>query len=231
MDIDFNIDIEGIETPVESSSYTKAGESDSEIYDEGKDEDGNLSLSDKLFKKFAAKNTQTLKKVEQIGLPQKGEQVRLITMNAFNTISIVDYISRQEKITKAVFVIFAINQSAARLLIEMEKAGRIDNIKFIISSIRNAGHESKSKAVDMLKERFNDLIYVNSHAKISILKTINDNYYVIEGSGNFSFNGRIEQYIIDNDKLLYDFSKKWIKEIQQYKMSDEKADKILKGNN
>jgi hypothetical protein len=41
---------------------------------------------------------------------------------------------------------------------------------------------------------------------------------VIEGSGNFSFNGRIEQYIIDNDKLLYDFSKKWIKEIEQYKM-------------
>lgn len=192
----------------------------SDIHDSGKDEDGNLSLSDKLFKKFAEKNVQTIKKVEEIGLPQRGEQVRLITMNAFNTISIVDYISRQEKITEATFVIFAINQSAARLLIEMKKAGRIDNIKFIISSIRNAGHESKSRAVDMLKVHFNDLIYVNSHAKISILKTENDNYYTIEGSGNFSFNGRIEQYIIDNDKLLYDFSKEWIKEIEQYKMND-----------
>jgi len=191
---------------------------DTDTYDSGKDEDGNLSLEDKLFKKFAEKNTQTIKKVEEIGLPVKGEQTRLITMNCFNTISIIDYISRQEKITEAVFVIFAINQSAARLLIEMKKAGRINNIKFIISSIRNAGHKSKSIAVDMLKEHFSDLIYVNSHAKISILKTENENYYVIEGSGNFSFNGRIEQYIIDNDKLLYDFSKKWIKEIEQYKM-------------
>jgi aspartate aminotransferase-like enzyme len=191
---------------------------DTDTYDSGKDEDGNLSLEDKLFKKFAEKNTQTIKKVEEIGLPVKGEQTRLITMNCFNTISIVDYISRQEKITEAIFVIFAINQSAARLLIEMKKAGRINNIKFIISSIRNAGHKSKSLAVDMLKKHFDDLIYVNSHAKISILKTENENYYVIEGSGNFSFNGRIEQYIIDNDKLLYDFSKKWIKEIEQYKM-------------
>jgi len=152
---------------------------DTDTYDSGKDEDGNLSLEDKLFKKFAEKNTQTIKKVEEIGLPVKGEQTRLITMNCFNTISIIDYISRQEKITEAVFVIFAINQSAARLLIEMKKAGRINNIKFIISSIRNAGHKSKSIAVDMLKEHFSDLIYVNSHAKISILKTENENYYVL----------------------------------------------------
>jgi len=189
-----------------------------ETYDSSKDEDGNVSLSDKLFKKFTEKNTQTIKKVVEIGLPKKGEQIRLITTNVFNSISIIDYISKSEKITEAIFVIFAINQSAARLLIEMKIQGRIDNVKFIISSIRNAGHKSKSKAVDLLKEYFNDLYYVNSHAKISILRTEYDNHYIIEGSGNFSFNGRVEQYIIDNDKKLYDFSKEWIKEIEKYKM-------------
>jgi hypothetical protein len=186
-------------------------------YDEGKDEDGNLSLSDKLFKKFTKKNLQVIRKVKEIGLPDKYEQLRLITTHPFNSISIVDYISKSEIIEDAIFVIFAINQSAARMLINMKESGRILKAKFIISSIRNAGHVSKSLAVDMLKEHFTDLIYVNSHAKISLLKTNKDNYYNIEGSGNFSFNGRLEQYIIDNDIELYDFSKDWIKEIEQYK--------------
>jgi len=190
----------------------------SEIYDNSKDENGNLYLSDKLFKKFAKKNADTIKKVAEIGLPKKGEQLRLITTNCFNTISIIDFISRKEKIIDAIFVIFAINRSAARILIQMKNDSRLRNAKFIISSIRNAGHKSKSIAVDMLKKHFTDLIYVNSHAKISILKTEKNNYYTIEGSGNFSFNGRIEQYIIDNDKQLYDFSKKWIKEIEKLKM-------------
>ena len=188
----------------------------SENYEEGKDEDGNLELSDKLYKKFAEKNTQIIKKVEQIGLPKSGEQLRLITINPFNTISIISYIANIEIIEHAVFVIFAINQSAAKIIIDLINKGRIKKITCIVSSIRNAGHVSKSIAVDMLKN-YIDIVFVNSHAKITLLKTENGNYYNIEGSGNFSFNGRLEQYIIDNDIKLYEFSKEWIEEIIKYR--------------
>jgi hypothetical protein len=189
-----------------------------QIYDAGKDEDGNLALNDKIYKKFQEKNFQIIKKVEEIGLPQRGEQIRLITTNPFNTISIIDYISKKETIVEGKFVIFAINQSAAKMLIDMKTDGRLINASFIISSIRNAGHKSKSIAVDQLKTHFENLIYVNSHAKITLLKTSLGNHYCIEGSGNLSFNGRLEQYIIDNDKDLFDWSKEWIAEIEQYKM-------------
>ena len=188
----------------------------SENYEEGKDEDGNLELSDKLYKKFAEKNMQIIKKVEQIGLPKSGEQLRLITINPFNTISIISYIANIEIIEHAVFVIFAINQSAAKIIIDLINKGRIKKITCIVSSIRNAGHVSKSIAVDMLKN-YIDIVFVNSHAKITLLKTENGNYYNIEGSGNFSFNGRLEQYIIDNDIKLYEFSKDWIEEIIKYR--------------
>lgn len=188
----------------------------SENYEDGKDEDGNLELSDKLYKKFAEKNTQIIKKVEQIGLPKSGEQLRLITTHPFNTISIISHIANIEIIEHAIFVIFAINQSAAKIIIDLMSKGRVKKITCIVSSIRNAGHISKSIAVDMLKNHM-DIVFVNSHAKITLLKTENNNYYNIEGSGNFSFNGRLEQYVIDNDIKLYEFSKEWINEIIKYK--------------
>lgn len=48
------------------------------------------------------------------------------------------------------------------------------------------------------------------------MKSKKGNYYVIEGSGNLSFNSRIEQFIIDNDKKIYDFTISWISHIQGF---------------
>jgi hypothetical protein len=185
-------------------------------YDAGKDEDGNLELSDKLYKKFCDKNNQIIKKVEEIGLPKQKEQLRIITLKPFNTISIISHICKTEVIEDVLFVIFAINQSAAKIIIDLIKDKKILNCKIIVSSIRNAGWVSKSKAVDMLKE-FVEVIYVCSHAKITIMKTDKNNYYNIEGSGNLTFNARIEQYVIDNDINLYKFSKQWIEEIIKFR--------------
>jgi hypothetical protein len=187
-----------------------------EKYNQGKDEDGNMSFNDKTFKKFIEKSFDVIKKIDEIKLPQKNEQLRLITNKPFNSISIIQYIAEKETIEEIIFVIFAINQYAAKVICDLYKNGKIKKAIIIVSSIRNAGHKSKSIAVDMLKKFF-DVIYVNSHAKITLIKT-KDNYYNIEGSGNMSFNGRFEQYVIDNDKKFFDFSREWIKEIEKYKM-------------
>jgi len=185
--------------------------------DKEKDEDGNFTLSDKILKKYVDKTYQVIHRVEEIGLPKRGEQLRIITMKVFNTVSLIKLIADREVVTDAIFVIFAINQYAAKIILDLKKAGKIENAKIVVSSIRNAGHKSKSLAVDMLKEHF-EVIYVNSHAKISILKTAKGNCYNVEGSGNFSFNGRIEQYIIDNDNDIFEFSKKWMTELMQFRM-------------
>jgi len=186
------------------------------FYTESKDEDGNVDLDDKLYKKFQGKTTSVINKVKQIGLPKKGEQLRLITTKAFNSVAIIKHIADQEKIISAKLVIFAINQAAAKTLIELKSEGKLNDCILVISSIRNAGIKDKSIAVEMLKDHFN-IIFITSHAKIAILETEKLNYYSIEGSGNYSYNARLEQYIIDNDKKLFDFSNEWIKEVEKMK--------------
>jgi predicted DNA binding protein len=178
-------------------------------------EDGNAELSDKLYKSYQEKTFQVIKKVKETGLPNDGQQLRLITMSSFNSIAFIKLISDTEVIEEMILVIFAINISAARILIDLFESGKIKKMKLVVSSIRNAGYTIKSKAVEMLSKQSKiEMMFVNSHAKISAIRTAN-NHYVIEGSGNFSYNGRIEQYIIDNDQDLFNFTKNWIIDMQK----------------
>lgn len=190
-----------------------------ENYNTKVDENGNIELSDKLLKRFTEKTYQIIEKIKEIKLPEKGEQLRLITTKAFNSIAIIKYIAEKEKIKSAKLLIFAINQYAAKLLIELKKDGNLKNTVLVISSIRNPGIKDKCIAVELLKKHFK-IIFITSHAKIAILETEQGNYYNIEGSGNFSYNARLEQYVIDNEKGLFDFSKKWIKEVEKINKSN-----------
>lgn len=197
-----------------------------ELYNKGKDEDGNLEISDKLYKSFQENISKVISKIEECGIPKKGQQLRLITTKSFNSVAFIELIAINEIINELLLVIFSINISAAKRIIELKNRGRIKEIKIIVSSIRNAGHKLKSKAVKLLLESGLRIVFVNSHAKIMAIRT-NQNYYVIEGSGNMSFNGRIEQYIIDNDKALYFFTKNWMKEIEII-MKDDSVFTIMK---
>ena len=53
------------------------------------------------------------------------------------------------------------------------------------------------------------LIKKNSHAKITLIK-VADKHLVIQGSGNYSTNPKIEQYSIMDNEKLYNFHKEWI---------------------
>lgn len=178
-----------------------------------KSEDGNIEINDQLFKKYQEKNKQTINSIKEIGVPLHGEQLRIITMKSFNTIAFIEMIAKKEIIEDMVLVIFAINKEAAKSIVDLYQTSRIKNIDLIISSVRNAGHRIKSLAVQYLKQNNIPITFVNSHAKISALKT-KENAYIIEGSGNFSYNGRIEQYIIDNDSKLFEWTKKWVSDMK-----------------
>lgn len=176
-------------------------------------EDGNIEIPDHLFKKYQEKTLSTIDKIKEINLPKPGEQIRLVTMNSFNTIAFIQLIARKETILHLILIIFAINLEAAQTIANLKNSGRIKKLTVIVSSIRNAGHKIKSKAIKLLRQNQIKLIFVNSHAKISAIKTAT-NHYIIEGSGNMSYNGRIEQYVIDNDENLFKFTENWINEIK-----------------
>jgi len=60
-----------------------------------------------------------------------------------------------------------------------------------------------------IKERKQFIFANKNHAKVTLLN-IEDNYYTIEGSANFTANPRIEQFIITNHQDLFYFHKNWM---------------------
>jgi len=63
----------------------------------------------------------------------------------------------------------------------------------------------------LLKRGMRYIAFMN-HTKIMLLEKYPD-YFVIEGSANLTANPRAEQFILTNDKALYEFHKSWMEEM------------------
>lgn len=176
-------------------------------------------LEDKMLKLYKEKTFYVIQNLDKIGLPKKNEQIRIITLRSFNAIAFLQWV--QEKsglvIDEALFCIYSINHEAAVIIDEMVTSGKINTATILMSNLRNKAHRQKEQ---MTKDYFInnpniELIFASSHSKIMSFKIAND-YYTVEGSGNLSYNSRIEQAVIDNDKSLFDFTKSWIQEIKAF---------------
>lgn len=175
-------------------------------------------MKDASIKLYKEKVFQVIDKIKELKLPKSKEQLRLITRRSFNAVSFLKFIAEQEKVLNLICCIYSINHEAAMIIDELIKQGRIENATLLISNLRNKAHREKEQ---LTKDLFVDnpkikLIYASSHSKIMSFETEKENYYTIEGSGNLSFNSRIEQYVIDNDKDLFEFTNKWTAEIVEY---------------
>ena len=53
------------------------------------------------------------------------------------------------------------------------------------------------------------------------IKTTDNRYFVVEGSGNLSNNARIEQYLFEQSKEMFDFHKSWVDEIVELSGKNE----------
>lgn len=175
-------------------------------------------LDDKKYTKFIKKTYQIIKKIDDLGLPAINEQVRLITFRPFNAVHFLKYIADKEGVDSVLLAIYSINAEAAKFLNEIINKAEVSKCVILMSNLRNKAHREKEQITrDMFVENERvDLFFCSSHAKIMSIKTKAGNYYTVEGSGNLSYNSRVEQYILDNDKELYDFTENWMVEIKEY---------------
>lgn len=181
-------------------------------------------LEDKMLKLYKNKTFHVVQNLDKIGLPKKNEQIRIITLRSFNAIAFLQWV--QEKsgliIDEALFCIYSINHEASVIIDQMVKDRKIKTATILMSNLRNKAHRQKEQ---MTKDYFInnpniELVFASSHAKIMSFK-IGEDYYTVEGSGNLSYNSRIEQAVIDNDQSLFNFTKSWIEEIKIY-LKDKK---------
>lgn len=172
-------------------------------------------LSDNVLSKHSNILVKSIINYKQIGLPKQNQTIHYITKRAFNGIAILKLIEEEKLVVKEIYcVVYSINELSAIELVNTAKKHKI-TLNLLISDIRNTAYQKKELAIKHFEENKDcvNLIYAGSHAKLLLIKTINENY-IISTSANLSPNSRIEQYIIDNNSELYNFHKNWIDELK-----------------
>lgn len=148
--------------------------------------------------------------------PKPGEQWRIITQKRFNAYALVLRTLMERDIEDLWIAIYRINVTTAKSLINLIEQGMIKRANFIISSFFVNNKTQDEAAVALLRfAEMNEccrVVYVSNHAKIACVHA-GDDWFVFEGSGNLSDNARIEQYIYENSREMYDFHTEWMDDV------------------
>ena len=141
------------------------------------------------------------------GPPRPGEMYFLSTVKSFNAFTFVPYLlQHREVIEELTISTFNINLRVLNSLMRLYHKGQVKKIFILV----NASVQKRlPKVYDqlMFHQRHHEAIEVRlawNHSKITLIRTAED-YFVIEGSGNWSENAALEQYIFMNDAKVFSF--------------------------
>lgn len=189
---------------------------------DGKVVSGSLTLDSKAVRaKIKNENLHLIRSRDLDELcerPRPGEQWRMITEKKFNAYALIlSAINAKADIEEMYLAIYRINQPTVASLTELITDGKIKKANFIISNFFQASKRPEKWANQL--RAFSDMhpncrhAYVNNHSKVLLLKTADGDHLVFEGSGNMSDNARIEQYLYENNEMIYNFHKEWMDEV------------------
>lgn len=141
-------------------------------------------------------------------VPTREEFFFLQSDNAFNAFTFIPLIAKRESIKQLYASTYSISRRVIESLIELHDAGLIEQLTLLISdSMIKRNPITIDNLMAMKNSRPNmQVLYAWVHAKVCLLQT-HENFYVIEGSGNWSENAYYEQYVFANSKGLFDFRK------------------------
>ncbi|MFI3298755.1 MAG: hypothetical protein R3Y49_03015 [Rikenellaceae bacterium] len=162
--------------------------------------------------------------ISEVGLPLQNQQIRMITTKAFNSIAFLDLICSRERILKTYICCYSIDYESGVVISRLAEQGKLGECTFLISNIRNSAYRKKEKVMRdlFLSNPKIRLVFCGSHAKLMAIQT-EKNHYVIETSANFAANSRIEQYLFENSKIMFDFHSEWIDNIDKIATEKELA--------
>lgn len=148
-------------------------------------------------------------------------QYRMVTERAFNAIIVLEFLLKKYQIDEIYIAVYRMNLLSVNKIKEIIDYGNIKCSILLSSFFReNKKYEKWCEELMMYsktKDHVNISFAVN-HAKVFLAKTKCNKFIVFEGSGNLSDNARIEQYLLENNEITYNFHKTWINEtIEKYK--------------
>lgn len=178
-----------------------------------------------LFKKALSRKTATevLSKLDIA----KNETACIVTNGTSNVGDFYQYYrDKYEVIDELCISTWIISRDYIEILLADIKEGRLKKINFILSNRMAQLKGGSSGHFNFLKMEFDknpniSLCVINSHAKTFSLKGAG-NYITVSGSANWSKNPRIENFVIMNNKEVYDFHQNWMTEIIKNKDAKSK---------
>lgn len=161
--------------------------------------------------KYLAAHYQKVSSLESdlFRVPTQEEFFFLQSDTAFNAFTFIPLIAKTHPIKELHATTYSISRKVIEALIELHDSGQIERVTLLISdSMIKRNPIVIDNLMGMAQSRPNlTVLYAWVHAKVCLMQT-HDNYYVVEGSGNWSENAHYEQYTFANSKGLYDFRMK-----------------------
>lgn len=141
-------------------------------------------------------------------IPDVGEIFFLHTEKSFNAFTFIPWISERYFIEELYASTYSISRRVVEALCELQSMGRVGKVSLMIS---DSMVKRNAKTIDVLegviKHSANfEVKYYWNHSKICLLKA-GENHLILEGSGNWSENALLEQYILANDENIFNFRK------------------------
>jgi hypothetical protein len=173
--------------------------------------------SEQITTAFVAMHTakvESLKKL--ITIPAENECTLLWTLNSFNAFTFIPFcISHYSFIHELHVSTYTINRRIADALVREVDSGRILKVSIYISDtikFRMAHVVDHLNSIIATRPQIT-IHYGWNHSKIACIRC-GTNYLVLEGSGNWGENAQHEQYLLFNNKNIYEFRKKNISMVE-----------------
>ena len=144
--------------------------------------------------------------------PEENEIYFLWTTKSFNAFTFIPYIINNVGFIDELNIkTYTIGTRIIDALIKQINKGTIKELNIEISdSLMYRLPRVYEHLEALTRERSNIKIkYSWNHAKVACIKAA-DNYFVVEGSGNFNENAQFEQYIFLNNERIFNFRKKTV---------------------
>ena len=140
--------------------------------------------------------------------PAAGEMFFLWTVNSFNAFTFIPYIIKESgSIDELILSTYSINIRIIDALIRLiDKCLIASVVIFISDSIRSRLPKVYDHLMALVETRPVRVIYAWNHSKIALIRS-GDNYFAVEGSGNWGENAQHEQYVFLNNKRVFEFRK------------------------
>lgn len=143
---------------------------------------------------------------------EPGTSYHFISNGSFDYWNIVTRMIELHELTKAEFYgcTWTMNDANVKSLFELIDTGTLRSASVMVGLYFLHREPVVADTLKCgLEDRAQRFKACENHAKVVLLQA-GDDWLVFEGSANFTANPRIEQFVLNNDRELYEFHKTWM---------------------